>query len=80
MLQQEGLIGFSFFLLGLFFISRYISRYKYSIYHRDAKAIFLGMITMMLFQGGFYFNIVFFLSIYLVLLKLDTTNNERILA
>ena len=80
MLQQEGLIGFSFFLLGLFFISRYISRYKYSIYHRDAKAVFLGMITMMLFQGGFYFNIVFFLSIYLVLLKLDITNNERILA
>jgi len=78
MLQQEGLIGFSFFLLGLFFISRYISRYKYSIYHRDAKAVYLAMLTMMFFQGGFYFNIVFFLSIYLVLLKLDSNNTTRI--
>ena len=78
MLQQEGLIGFSFFLLALFFLSRFISRYKHSVYHRDAKAVFLGMIIMMIFQGGFYFNIVFFLSIYLVLLKLDAMDKERI--
>ena len=38
-------------------------------------AIFIGMITMMSFQGGFYFNIILFLSIYLALQKQDSLEN-----
>jgi len=69
MLQQEGLIGFSLFLATLFSIISFIFKYKSSIYYTTTISIFMGMIIMMSFQGGFYFNIVFFLSIYLALLK-----------
>jgi uncharacterized membrane protein len=68
-LQQEGLIGFTLFLTTLFSLGFFISQYKNSIYHTTAFAIFLGIIVEMTFQGGFYFNVVFLLSIYLALLK-----------
>jgi len=71
MLQQEGLIGFGLFLSCLITVFRYIKRYKASPYYRNSMAIFIGMLTMMMFQGGFYFNIVLFLSIYLAIQKQD---------
>ena len=70
-LQQEGLIGMSLFLGYLFLINNFLKRNRSSPYYSTAKAIFLGMLTMMMFQGGFYFNIVFFLGIYLAILKLE---------
>ena len=70
-LQQEGLIGMALFLSYLFLINAFLKRNRSSSYHTTAKALFLGMLTMMMFQGGFYFNIVFFLAIYLAVLKLE---------
>jgi O-antigen ligase len=70
-LQQEGLIGMALFLASLFLMYSFMKRNKYSEYYSTAQALFLGMLAMMMFQGGFYFNIVFFLSIYFALLKLD---------
>jgi hypothetical protein len=70
-LQQEGLIGMALFLASLFLIYGFIKRNKGSIYYPTAQALFLAMLAMMMFQGGFYFNIIFFLSIYLALLKLE---------
>jgi len=70
-LQQEGLIGIALFLTSLFLMYRFIKRNKTSIYYSTAMALFLAILSMMMFQGGFYFNIVFLLSIYLALLKLD---------
>ncbi len=68
-LQQEGLIGFTIFILSLYSILRFIFRYKRFKQAQTALGIFIGMIIMMMFQGGFYFNIVLLLSIYLALLK-----------
>ena len=70
-LQQEGLIGMALFLGYLFLINSFLKRNRSSAYYSTAKALFLGMLTMMMFQGGFYFNIVFFLGIYLAILKLE---------
>jgi len=75
MLQQEGLIGFILFMSSLIAIYRYMKRYKSSKYYQNSMAIFIGMITMMSFQGGFYFNIILFLSIYLALQKQDSLEN-----
>jgi hypothetical protein len=52
-----------------------MKRNKSSIYYPTAQALFLGMLSMMMLQGGFYFNIVFFLSIYFALLKLEYLSN-----
>ena len=70
-LQQEGLIGFGLFWTALFSVLLFMFRYKSSIYYSTTMAIFIGMIVMMSFQGGFYFNIIFFLSVYLALLHYD---------
>lgn len=72
MLQQEGIIGFSLFLWSIIALYTFIKRHKASKYHQNSMAIFIGMITMMMFQGGFYFNIILFLSIYLALQKQDS--------
>lgn len=69
MLQQEGLIGFFLYVAALFSLYLFIKRHQYSPYYRHSMAIFIGMLTMMMFQGGFYFNMIFFLSIYLALQK-----------
>ena len=75
MLQQEGLIGFFLFLSSLFTLYLFIKRHKHSIYYQSSMAIFIGMITMMMFQGGFYFNMILFLSIFLALQKKDSNVN-----
>jgi O-antigen ligase len=74
-LQQEGLIGMALFLASLFLMHAFMKRNKSSIYYPTAQALFLGMLSMMMLQGGFYFNIVFFLSIYFALLKLEYLSN-----
>ena len=71
MLQQEGLIGFTFFMLYLFFVFRYIKRYKVSKYYASVNAIFIGILVEYMFQGGFFFPMVLFLSAYLVIIKKD---------
>lgn len=76
-LQQEGLIGMSLFLASLFLMYGFMKRNKSSIYYSTAQALFLGMLAMMMLQGGFYFNIVFFLSIYFALLKLEYLSNLK---
>ena len=68
-LQQEGLIGFIIFISSLIALYKYMKRYNSSKYYRNSMAIFIGMITMISFQGSFYFTIVFFLAIYMVLQK-----------
>jgi hypothetical protein len=70
-LQQEGLIGFILFISSLILIYSFIRKNKNSHYYLSAISLFIGMLIMMMFQGGFYFNVVFFLSIYLALLKND---------
>jgi hypothetical protein len=70
-LQQEGLIGFSFFFSYLFFIYRFMSRYKESQYYATTNGIFIALLVEMMFQGGFFFPLVFYLSCYLVILKKD---------
>ncbi len=70
-LQQEGLIGFTLFLSSLALLYGFIRRNRSSSYYLPAITIFIGMIVMMMLQGGFYFNIVLLLSIYLALLKKD---------
>jgi len=80
-LQQEGLIGMALFLSSLFLMHGFIKRNKYSTLYPTTQALFLGMLAMMMFQGGFYFNIVFFLSIYLALLKIEylaSINNQKV--
>jgi len=74
-LQQEGLIGFILFILYLYLIYIFIEKHKNSPYYLSAKVIFIGLFIEMMLQGGFYFNIVFFLSIYLALLKLEYLSN-----
>jgi O-antigen ligase len=79
-LQQEGLIGFSFFLLTLFFIYQYILKYKSSQYYITMNAIFMALLIEYMFQGGFFFPMVLFLSAYLVIIKKDveeTLNKEN---
>lgn len=71
-LQQEGLIGFVLFILSLFLLYIYIKSYKFSPYYTSALALYIGVFIEMLFQGGFYFNMVFLLAIYLALLKKET--------
>jgi hypothetical protein len=75
MLQQEGLIGFILFLSFLFLIHGFLSRHKTSQYYFTAKIIFIAMLLEMMFQGGFYFNMILFLSIYLALLKIEYLEN-----
>ena len=77
MLQQEGLIGLALFLWSLFLIHRFIAKHKYSKHYLPTKIIFVGMILEMMLQGGFYFNMVLLLSIYLSLLKID--DREKVL-
>jgi len=71
MLQQEGLIGFTLFMIHIFLIYRFIFRNKQSKYHTATNAIFIGILVEMMFQGGFFFNLVLYLSVYLVVLKRD---------
>jgi hypothetical protein len=68
-LQQEGLIGIVLFVTAIFLLYQFIYRYHLFQYHEESLAIFMGMIFMMMLQGGFYFNVILFLSIYLALLK-----------
>lgn len=77
MLQQEGLIGFLLFMSSLVALYGYIKRHEASSYYENSMAIFIGMITMMMFQGGFYFNIIFFLSIFLALQKLEVIDSLK---
>ena len=70
-LQREGLIGFGLFLAILFSLKSFLSRHKQSKYYTTAVAILIGMLTEMMFQGGFYFNVTFLFAIYLALLKKD---------
>jgi O-antigen ligase len=70
-LQQEGLIGFTLFISSLILLYSFIRRNRDSSYYLPTSTIFIGMIVMMMLQGGFYFNIVLLLSIYLALLKKD---------
>ena len=78
MLQQEGIIGFLFFITYMFLIYQYIQRYKESDYFVATSALFLGIIIEMLFQGGFFFPPVLFLSASLVILKLNALKNKKI--
>lgn len=73
MLQQEGLIGFTLFMIHIFLIYRFILRNKQSKYHTATNAIFIAILVEMMFQGGFFFNLVLYLSAYLVVLKRDTS-------
>jgi len=76
MLQQEGLIGFIIFISSLIALYNYMKKYKSSKYYRNSMASFIGMIMMMMFQGGFYFNIVVFLAIYMALQKKELTEGD----
>jgi len=81
MLQQEGLIGFILFICSLIVLYKYMKRYKTSKYYQNSMATFIGMISMMMFQGGFYFNIIIFLAIYLALQKkefIEGNNHKKI--
>jgi len=77
-LQQEGLIGFGFFMSYLFLIYRFMLRYKISKYYATTNAIFLGLMIEYMFQGGFFFPMVLFLAAYLVVLKKESKNQESI--
>ena len=77
-LQREGLIGFGLLLAILFSLQSFLSRHKESKYYTTAIAIFIGILTEMMFQGGFYFNVVFLFAIYLALLKKDYINQIKI--
>jgi hypothetical protein len=68
-LQQEGLIGIVLFLTAIFLLYQFIRRYRLLKYHKESLALFVAMMLMMMLQGGFYFNVILFLSIYLALLK-----------
>jgi predicted membrane protein len=75
-LQQEGLIGFGLFLTYLILVYQFILRYRDSEYYTATNAIFIGILIEMMFQGGFFFNIVLYLSAYLVILKKDYEDNQ----
>lgn len=79
MLQQEGLIGFSFFIIYMFLIYRFIGKYRESKYFITANALFLGIIIEMMFQGGFFFNLVLYLSAYLVIIQRDVIEKRVVL-
>ncbi len=70
-LQREGLIGFALLLAILISFKLFLSQHRASQYYTTAVAIFIGILTEMMFQGGFYFNVVFLFAIYLALLKKD---------
>jgi hypothetical protein len=71
MLQQEGLVGLTLFFSYLYLVHLFIKRHENSPYYLSAKVIFIAMLLEMMLQGGFYFNMVLFLSIHLALLKID---------
>jgi O-antigen ligase len=77
-LQQEGLIGLTLLFSILFSLRAFIAKYRESIYYTTTSAIFIGIIIEMTFQGGFYFNVLFLLSIYLALLKLEEREDIRV--
>jgi len=68
-LQQEGLIGIILFVTAIFLLYQFIYRYQLFKYHKESLTIFIGLMIMMMLQGGFYFNVLLFLSLYLALLK-----------
>ncbi len=70
-LQREGLIGFGLLLAILFSLKSFLSKHRESKYYTTSVAIFIGILTEMMFQGGFYFNVMFLFAIYLALLKKD---------
>ena len=70
-LQQEGLIGFILFIAHLYLIYRFIKEHKSSPHYQDTRLLFIAVLLEMMLQGGFYFNMILFLSIYLALLKID---------
>jgi O-antigen ligase len=70
--QREGIIGFLLMLSMLFSMKSFINRYKNSQYYNTTMALFVGLLIEMFFQGGFYFNIILILGIYLALLKKDS--------
>ncbi len=70
-LQRDGLIGFALLLAILFSLKSFLSRHKHSKHYTTAFAIFIGILIEMMFQGGFYFNVVFLFAVYLALLKKD---------
>lgn len=70
-LQREGLIGFGLLMAILFSLKSFLSRHKQSKHYTTAVSLFIGILIEMMFQGGFYFNVVFLFAIYLALLKKD---------
>ena len=78
-LQQEGLIGFFFFISYLFLIYRFMQRYKKSEYYPTANAIYISLLIEMLFQGGFFFPLILFLAAYLVVLKKDAEEKNLVM-
>ena len=76
-LQQEGLIGFGLLLTYLILVYKFIQEHKNSKYYKATNAIFLGILIEMMLQGGFFFNIVLYLSAYLVILKKDYEENRK---
>jgi hypothetical protein len=78
-LQSEGVIGFTLFMLFLYYLLRYILQHKNSPYYPLLIALYLAYNISILFQGGNYFLLYFLFSVYLSLLSKDTSNQKSLL-
>ncbi len=76
MLQQEGLIGFSLFLLFLYSLLRYILRRKTNKYYNISMALVLAWMAEILVQGDFLFPLVLLIAIFLALMKKSEMQQE----
>jgi len=71
-LQAEGLIGFILLLLFLYFLYRFIRKYKISPYYTLLLAIYSEFIVYMFFQGGNYFLYYVIFATYIAILPKTT--------
>ncbi len=69
--QQEGLIGLVIFILFLFYYIKFILKHKNNKYYLINMALLLAFLVEYLFQGGFYFNMILLMVIFLALMKIE---------
>lgn len=76
-LQFNGLIGVTLYLLFLFFLIRFLLNNRKNIYYKLNITIFLGYLVSQLFQGERYFLADLIFGVSLTLLTTTINNNSK---
>jgi hypothetical protein len=68
-LQSEGILGEALLLLYMFFLFRYIRRFRNSEFYALVMSLYIAYLTAYYFQGGDYFIPYVIFAIYLAILS-----------